>query len=51
MLVTGPMALLRALVPTMAHGGAVLWITSSSVRQPIPGLDTSNLLRPGIARS
>jgi 3-oxoacyl-[acyl-carrier protein] reductase len=49
MLVTGPMALLRALVPTMADPGAVLWITSSSVRQPIPGLDTSNLLRPGIA--
>lgn len=29
--------------------GAILFITSSSVRQPIPGLDTSNVLRPGVA--
>jgi 3-oxoacyl-[acyl-carrier protein] reductase len=49
LLVTGPMRLLRALVPQMRRPASVLWITSSSVRQPIPGLDASNLLRPGIA--
>lgn len=49
LLVGGPLALLRDLVPLMAPGAGVLWVTSSSVRQPIPGLDASNLLRPGIA--
>jgi 3-oxoacyl-[acyl-carrier protein] reductase len=49
LLVTGPMRLVRRLVPLMREPAAILWVTSSSVRQPIPGLDTSNLLRPGIA--
>jgi 3-oxoacyl-[acyl-carrier protein] reductase len=49
MLMGGPIRLLRALTPKMANGGAVLFITSSSVRQPIPNLDTSNVLRPGVA--
>jgi 3-oxoacyl-[acyl-carrier protein] reductase len=40
---------LRALTPKMVNGGAILFITSSSVRQPIPNLDTSNVLRPGVA--
>ncbi|HEX5500709.1 MAG TPA: SDR family oxidoreductase [Thermomicrobiales bacterium] len=45
----GPIRLLRTLVPKMDDGGAILFITSSSVRQPIPNLDTSNVLRPGVA--
>lgn len=48
-LVGGPVRLLRGLVPQMTAGGAILFLTSSSVRQPIPGLDASNVLRPGVA--
>src|SRR5690348_13272740 len=33
----------------MSDGGAFLFITSSSVRQPVPNLDASNVLRPGVA--
>jgi 3-oxoacyl-[acyl-carrier protein] reductase len=49
MLVKGPLRILRALRPLLRDGASILWVTSSSVRQPIGGLDTSNLLRPGIA--
>ena len=49
LLIGGPLRLLRALVPKMDRGGAILFITSTSVRQPIPNLDTSNVLRPGVA--
>jgi 3-oxoacyl-[acyl-carrier protein] reductase len=49
LLIGGPIRLLRALVPTIEGEGAVLFITSTSVRQPITGLDTSNVLRPGVA--
>jgi 3-oxoacyl-[acyl-carrier protein] reductase len=49
LLIGGPIRLLRALVPKIEGDGAILFITSSSVRQPIPGLDTSNVLRPGVA--
>ena len=49
LLMGGPIRLLRALVPRMTDGGAILFITSTSVRQPIPNLDTSNVLRPGVA--
>lgn len=49
LLLGGPLRLLRALIPKMDQGGAVLFITSTSVRQPIPNLDTSNVLRPGVA--
>jgi 3-oxoacyl-[acyl-carrier protein] reductase len=49
LVVGGPLRLLRTLAPRLAEGAAVLFITSSSVRQPIPGLDTSNVLRPGVA--
>jgi 3-oxoacyl-[acyl-carrier protein] reductase len=49
LLIAGPLRLLRALVPKMTGGGAILFITSTSVRQPIPNLDTSNVLRPGVA--
>jgi 3-oxoacyl-[acyl-carrier protein] reductase len=48
-LIGGPVQLLRALVPRMNDGASVLFITSSSVRQPIENLDTSNVLRPGVA--
>jgi len=49
MLIGGPVRLLRTLVPRMNDGASVLFITSSSVRQPIEKLDTSNVLRPGVA--
>src|SRR3954447_6337557 len=49
LLIGGPLRLLRALVPMMGDGGAIPVVTSSSVRQPIDGLDTSNVLRPGVA--
>jgi 3-oxoacyl-[acyl-carrier protein] reductase len=48
-LIGGPVRLLRALVPRMNEGASVLFVTSSSVRQPIKNLDTSNVLRPGVA--
>ena len=43
--------LLRAALPHLRTGRepAVLVILSSSAREPIPGLTTSNLLRPGLA--
>lgn len=43
--------LLRAALPHLraGHDPAILMILSSSVREPIPGLTTSNLLRPGLA--
>lgn len=49
LLIGGPIRVLRALTPKIEGDGAVLFITSSSVRQPIPNLDTSNVLRPGVA--
>jgi 3-oxoacyl-[acyl-carrier protein] reductase len=49
LLVGGPVRLLRALVPQMNDGASVLFITSSSVREPIRDLDASNVLRPGVA--
>lgn len=45
----GPLRLLRALVPRLAEGASIVWITSSTIREPMPGLDTSNVLRPGVA--
>jgi 3-oxoacyl-[acyl-carrier protein] reductase len=48
LLIGGPLRLLRALVPKMDQGGAILFVTSTSVRQPIPNLDASNVLRPGV---
>ena len=43
--------LLRAALPHLREGSdpAILVILSSSAREPIPGLTTSNLLRPGLA--
>lgn len=45
----GPIRLLRALVARLGDGSSVLFIASSSIRQPIPNLDASNVLRPGVA--
>jgi 3-oxoacyl-[acyl-carrier protein] reductase len=33
----------------MPEESSVVWVGSSSWRQPIPGLDASNVFRPGIA--
>ena len=43
--------LIRAALPHLRDGRdpAILVLLSSSVREPIPGLTTSNLLRPGLA--
>jgi 3-oxoacyl-[acyl-carrier protein] reductase len=51
LLIGGPLRLLRELVPVLSSSDAasVVWIGSSSWRQPIPGLDASNAFRPGIA--
>ena len=49
LLIGGPVRLLRALVPQMNEGACVLFITSTSVREPIKDLDSSNVLRPGVA--
>lgn len=49
LLIGGPVRLLRALTPRMNDGASVLFVTSSSVREPISGLDSSNVLRPGVA--
>jgi 3-oxoacyl-[acyl-carrier protein] reductase len=49
LLVGGPLRLLRELVPVLSEGSAIVWIGSSSWRQPIPGLDASNAFRPSIA--
>ena len=45
------MRLIRAALPHLRDGSdpAILVILSSSVREPIPGLITSNVLRPGLA--
>jgi 3-oxoacyl-[acyl-carrier protein] reductase len=49
LLIGGPVRLLRTLAPQMNDGASVLFITSSSVREPIKDLDSSNVLRPGVA--
>jgi 3-oxoacyl-[acyl-carrier protein] reductase len=50
LIVRAPVGLWRGVVPLLAEeGGSILFLTSSSVRQPIPQLDSSNVLRPGVA--
>ncbi len=49
LLIGNPIRLIRALVPRMNDGASILFMGSSSVRVPIAGLDTSNVLRPGAA--
>jgi 3-oxoacyl-[acyl-carrier protein] reductase len=45
----GPLRAARAIAATMDEGGALAFVLSSSVHEPIPGLSVSNGLRPGIA--
>jgi 3-oxoacyl-[acyl-carrier protein] reductase len=49
LLIGGPIRLLRELLPSMPEESSIVWVGSSSWRQPIPGLDASNVFRPGIA--
>jgi 3-oxoacyl-[acyl-carrier protein] reductase len=49
LLVGGPIRLIRSLRSQLQPGASILFVTSSSVRVPIPGLDTSNVIRPGVA--
>ena len=50
-LVLGPIRIVRALAEQhrLAPGCSIVLITSSSVKQLIPGLDMSNVLRPAVA--
>ncbi len=41
--------MIRAVVPRMTEGGAILTITSSSVREPIERLGLSTVMRSGVA--
>lgn len=41
--------LIRAAIPHMKDGGGIVTITSSSVREPIPGLSLSTVMRSGVA--
>ncbi|MGY2004873.1 SDR family oxidoreductase [Blastococcus sp. SYSU DS1024] len=45
----GPLRLVRALVPHLGDGAAIVFVLSTSVRQPIGHLAISNGLRPGLA--
>jgi 3-oxoacyl-[acyl-carrier protein] reductase len=44
-----PLRLARDLARRLDSGGSLLFILSTSAKSPIPGLDTSNGLRPGLA--
>jgi 3-oxoacyl-[acyl-carrier protein] reductase len=48
LLLAGPLRLLRAVEPRLADGSSIVFITSTSMRQPVPNLDLSNVLRPGV---
>jgi len=45
----GPLRAARQIAERLDGGGAIAFVLSTSVRQPIPGLSTSNGLRPGLA--
>jgi 3-oxoacyl-[acyl-carrier protein] reductase len=47
--VLGPLRLVKALVPHLGEGAAIVFVLSTSVREPLPGLAISNGLRPGLA--
>ena len=44
-----PLRLIHGLLPEFSEGASLLFVTSSSVRVPLPSLDASNVLRPGVA--
>lgn len=48
-LVGNPIRLIRGVLPMLRDPSAILFITSASVRVPLPSLDASNVLRPGVA--
>lgn len=45
----GAVRLARTVVPHLSDGGSILFVLSTSVLAPIPGLAASNGLRPGLA--
>lgn len=45
----GPVAIVAAARPDLAAGGAVLFVTSTAVKEPGPGLVLSSVLRAGVA--
>lgn len=45
----GPVRLAREVITNLGPGGSVCFVLSTSARSPIPGLATSNGLRPGLA--
>ncbi len=45
----GPVRVARAVAGSLTEGGALAFVLSTSVRQPIPALALSNGLRPGLA--
>ncbi|NEK85132.1 SDR family oxidoreductase [Blastococcus saxobsidens] len=45
----GPLRLVRTLVPHLGEGASIVFVLSTSVRQPIRHLAISNALRPGLA--
>jgi 3-oxoacyl-[acyl-carrier protein] reductase len=49
LLLGGPLRLVRSLRAQLRDGSALLFVASSAVREPVPGLDTSNVLRPAVA--
>lgn len=49
LLIGGPLRLVRVLRPLLRDRSALLFIASSSVREPVPRLDASNVLRPAVA--
>jgi 3-oxoacyl-[acyl-carrier protein] reductase len=49
LLIGNPIRLIRSLLPELRDPASILFVTSSSARVPITGLDTSNVLRPGAA--
>jgi 3-oxoacyl-[acyl-carrier protein] reductase len=45
----GALRIARAVADNLSEGGSIVFVLSSSVRSPIPGLSVSNGLRPGLA--
>ncbi|MBA2388871.1 MAG: SDR family oxidoreductase [Geodermatophilaceae bacterium] len=45
----GQLRCARAVAARLGQGGSIVFVLSSSARSPIPGLATSNGLRPGLA--
>jgi len=48
-LLGNPIRIIRGLRPILASDASIVFITASGFRVPIPGLDVSNVMRPGVA--